>query len=155
MHYGEMPRVTLGSSDLRSQVAIVPFSYLFRNFVPSVTVNMTSQRCMSRSLPNYLVMTSYHWNVRQKILTWRWWMNGKIGIFTVLEKNILLNFKPIRRIWKKKRSTDKKLKSNKKTNCPKFIDIHWNKRRNKVGVIRAWRQTWRHNVAWDALCQIT
>jgi hypothetical protein len=30
---------------------------------------MTSQRCTRRSLPNYLVMTSYHWNVRQNILT--------------------------------------------------------------------------------------
>ena len=30
------------------------------------------------SLPNYLVMTSYHWNVRQNILTWRCWMNNKI-----------------------------------------------------------------------------
>ena len=39
---------------------------------------MTSQRCMRRSLPNYLAMTSYHWNVRQNILTWRWWMNDKI-----------------------------------------------------------------------------
>jgi hypothetical protein len=39
---------------------------------------MTSQRCTRRSLPNYLVMTSYHWNVRQNILTWRWWMNDKI-----------------------------------------------------------------------------
>jgi hypothetical protein len=38
---------------------------------------------------------------------------------------------------KKKRSADKKLKNNKKTNCPKFIDIQWNKRRNKVGTIRA------------------
>ena len=37
----------------------------------------------------------------------------------------------------KKRSADKKLKNNKKTNCPKFIDIQWNKRRNKVGTIRA------------------
>ena len=47
-------------------------------FIDDVTVNMTSQRCMRRSLPNYLVMTSYHWNVKQNILTWRWWMNDKI-----------------------------------------------------------------------------
>jgi hypothetical protein len=47
-------------------------------FIDDVTVNMTSQRCTRRSLPNYLVMTSYHWNVRQNILTWRWWMNDKI-----------------------------------------------------------------------------
>ena len=39
---------------------------------------MTSQRCTRRSLLNYLVMTSYHWNVRQNTLTWRWWMNDKI-----------------------------------------------------------------------------
>jgi hypothetical protein len=39
---------------------------------------MTSQRCTRRSLPNYLAMTSFHWNVRQNILTWRWWMNDKI-----------------------------------------------------------------------------
>ena len=42
------------------------------------TVNMTSQRCTRCSLPNYLVISSYHWNVRQNILTWRWWMNDKI-----------------------------------------------------------------------------
>jgi hypothetical protein len=40
--------------------------------------SMTSQRCTRRSLPNYLDMTSYHFNVRQNILTWRWWMNDKI-----------------------------------------------------------------------------
>ena len=39
---------------------------------------MTSQCCTRRSLPNYLVMTSYHWNVRQNIPTWRWWMNDTI-----------------------------------------------------------------------------
>jgi hypothetical protein len=59
-------------------------------------------------------------------------------IFTVLEKkNLLLNFKPITCIGKKDRSADKKLKNNKKTKCPKFIDIQWNKRRNKEGTIRA------------------
>ena len=47
-------------------------------FIDDVTVNMTSQRCTRRSLPTYLVITSYHWNVRQNILTWRWWMNDKI-----------------------------------------------------------------------------
>ena len=47
-------------------------------FIDDVTINMTSQRCTRHSLPNYLVMTSYHWNVRQSILTWRWWMNDKI-----------------------------------------------------------------------------
>jgi hypothetical protein len=47
-------------------------------FIDDVTVCMTSQRCTRCSLPNYLFMTSYHWNVRQNILTWRWWMNNKI-----------------------------------------------------------------------------
>ena len=85
MHYGEMPRATLGLSDLRSQVAIFG-----------------------------------EWNIYGT------------------RKILLLNFKPVTRIWKKL-SSDKKLKNNKKTNCPKFIDIQWNKRRNKVGTIRAWR----------------
>ena len=35
-------------------------------------------RCTRRFLPNYFVMTSYHWNVRQNTATWHWWMNGKI-----------------------------------------------------------------------------
>ena len=48
MHYGEMPRVTLGSSDLRSQVAIFG-----------------------------------EWNIYGT------------------RKKILLNFKPVTRIWKK------------------------------------------------------
>jgi hypothetical protein len=47
-------------------------------FIDDVTVNLTSPHCTRRSLPNYLVMTSYHWNVRQNILTWRCWMNNKI-----------------------------------------------------------------------------
>jgi len=29
-----------------------------------------ARRCMRRSLPNYLVMTSYHWNVRENTVTW-------------------------------------------------------------------------------------
>ena len=85
MHYGEMPRAMLGSSDLRSQVAIFG-----------------------------------EWNIYGT------------------RKILLLNFKPVTRIWKKL-SSDKKLKNNKKTNCPKFIDIQWNKGRNSVGTIRAWR----------------
>ena len=32
------------------------------------------------SLPNYFDMTSYHWNVRQNIVTWHWWMNGKNNV---------------------------------------------------------------------------
>jgi predicted RNA-binding protein with PIN domain len=84
MHYGEMPRVTLGSSDLRSQVAIFG-----------------------------------EWNIYGT------------------RKKYFVKFQTNKAYLKKKRSTDKKLKSNKKTNCPKFIDIQWNKRRNKVGTIRA------------------
>ena len=37
-----------------------------------------AQRCTRRSLPNYLVMTSYHWNVREITVTWHRWMNDKI-----------------------------------------------------------------------------
>ena len=37
-------------------------------------------RCTRRSLPNYFDMTSYHWNVRQNTVTWRWWMNGKNNV---------------------------------------------------------------------------
>jgi hypothetical protein len=62
MHYGEMPRSTLGSSDLRSQVAIFGEWNIYG----------------TRKISFYLIMTSYHWNVRQNILTWRWWMNDKI-----------------------------------------------------------------------------
>jgi hypothetical protein len=36
------------------------------------------QRCTRRSLPNYVVMTSYHWNVRENTVTWHRWMNDKI-----------------------------------------------------------------------------
>ena len=64
MHYGEMPRATLGLSDLRSQVAIF----------------------------------------------------GEWNIYGTRKKDILVNFKPVTRIWKKKRSADKKLKNNKKNN---------------------------------------
>ena len=87
MHYGEMHRATLGSSDLRSQVAIFG-----------------------------------EWNI---------YGTRKKSFFKFQTSNAYL---------KKKRSADKKkLKNNKKTNCPKCIDIQWNKRRNKVGTIRAWR----------------
>jgi hypothetical protein len=39
-----------------------------------------ARRCTRRSLPNYVDMTSYHWNVRQNTVTWRWWMNGKNNV---------------------------------------------------------------------------
>ena len=55
------------------------------------------------------------------------------------KKNLLLNYKPVTRIWKKNVQLTKSGKAIKKTNCPKFIDIQWNERRNKVGTIRAWR----------------
>jgi hypothetical protein len=79
MHYGEMPRATLGSSDLRSQLAIFG-----------------------------------EWNIygtRKKYF---------VNIQTsnaYLKKNVQLT-----KSWKTK-----------KTNCPKFIDIQWNTRRNRVG----------------------
>jgi hypothetical protein len=66
MHYGEMPRATLGSSNLRSQVDIF----------------------------------------------------GEWNIYGTRKKNLLLNFKPVTRIWKKKGSADKKLKNNKKQTGP-------------------------------------
>jgi hypothetical protein len=47
-------------------------------------------------------------------------------------KNLLLNFKPVTRIWKKNVQLTKSWKTI-KTNCPKFFDIQWNKRRNRVG----------------------
>jgi hypothetical protein len=68
MHYGEMPRVRLGSSDLRSQVAIF----------------------------------------------------GEWNIYGTRKKNLLLNFKPVTRICRKKRSADKKLKSNEKNKLPQI-----------------------------------
>jgi hypothetical protein len=39
-----------------------------------------ARRCTKRSLPNYFDMTSYHWNVRQNIVTWHWWMSGKNNV---------------------------------------------------------------------------
>ena len=36
------------------------------------------RRCTKRSLPNYLVMTSCHWNVRENTVAWHDWMNDKI-----------------------------------------------------------------------------
>jgi hypothetical protein len=68
MHYGEMSWAKLGSSDLRSQVAIF----------------------------------------------------GEWNIYGTRKKIILLNFKPVTRIWKKKLSADKKLKNNKKNKLPQF-----------------------------------
>ena len=56
---------------------------------------------------------------------------GEWNIY-VLEKNLLLNFKPVTRIWKKNVQLTKSWKTI-KTNCPKFFDIQWNKRRNRVG----------------------
>jgi hypothetical protein len=41
-----------------------------------------ARRCTRRSLSNYFDMTSYHWNVRQNTVTWRWWMNGKNNVMS-------------------------------------------------------------------------
>ena len=49
------------------------------------------------------------------------------------KKNLLLNFKPVTRIWKKNVQLTKSWKIIKKTNWPKCIYIQWNKRRNRVG----------------------
>ena len=46
---------------------------------------------------------------------------GEWNIYGSRKNIILLNFKPVTRIWKKKnRSADKKLKNNKKTKLPQF-----------------------------------
>ena len=39
-----------------------------------------ARRYTRRSLSNYFDMTSYHWNVRQNTITWRWWMNRKNNV---------------------------------------------------------------------------
>ena len=39
-----------------------------------------ARRCTRRSLPNYFDMKSYHWNVRQKTITWHWWKNSKNNV---------------------------------------------------------------------------
>jgi hypothetical protein len=54
------------------------------------------------------------------------------------KKKSFVKFQTSNAYLNKKRAADKKLKNNKeKKNCPKFIDIQWNKRRNKVRTIRA------------------
>ena len=46
-------------------------------------------RCTSRSLPNYLVMTSYHWNVRENTVTWHRWMNDQMKITWRHARNVV------------------------------------------------------------------
>jgi hypothetical protein len=53
------------------------------------------------------------------------------------KKNYFAKFQTSNAYLKKNRSADKQLKNNKKTNCPNFIDIQWNKRGNMEGTIRA------------------
>jgi hypothetical protein len=38
-----------------------------------------------RSLPNYFVMTLYHWNVRENTVTWHRWMNGKYKVTSCIK----------------------------------------------------------------------
>ena len=47
------------------------------------------RRCKRRSLPKYLVMTSYHWNVRENTVTWHRWMNDKIKITWRHARNVV------------------------------------------------------------------
>ena len=55
--------------------------YLIQDVVsPHCGDKRMARRCTRRSLPNYFDMTSYHWNVRQSTVTWRWWMNGKNNV---------------------------------------------------------------------------
>ena len=44
--------------------------------------------CTRRSLSNYFYMTSYHWNVRQNTVTWRWWMNGKNNVTSYTKRSL-------------------------------------------------------------------
>jgi hypothetical protein len=94
MHYGEMPRATLGSSDLRSQVAIFGEWNIYgtrkKSFVKFQTriwkknVQLTKswktiKKKRKANCPKLIdIKWKKHWNVRQNILTWRWWMNDKI-----------------------------------------------------------------------------
>jgi hypothetical protein len=47
------------------------------------------RRCTRRSLPKYLVMTSYHWNVRENTVTWHHWMNDKMKITWRHARNVV------------------------------------------------------------------
>jgi hypothetical protein len=63
---------------------VMPFFYhhsvVIQHIVSDRLLSLNSkENCgHKRMVHNYFVMTSYHWNVRQNILTWRWWMNDKI-----------------------------------------------------------------------------
>ena len=41
-----------------------------------------ARSCTRRSLPNYFVMTSYHWTVRENKVTWHRWMSGNYNVTT-------------------------------------------------------------------------
>jgi hypothetical protein len=43
---------------------------LIQDVSPHCGDKRMARRCTRRSLPNYLVMTSYHWNVRENTVTW-------------------------------------------------------------------------------------
>ena len=47
------------------------------------------RRCTRCSLPKYLVMTSYHWNVRENTVTWHRWMNDKMKITWRHARNVV------------------------------------------------------------------
>ena len=47
------------------------------------------RRCTRRSLPKYLVMTSYLWNVRENTVTWHRWMNDKMKITWPHARNVV------------------------------------------------------------------
>ena len=49
------------------------------------------RRCTRRSLPNYFVMTSYHWNVRENKVTRHRWINGKYNVTSCSKCSLLLS----------------------------------------------------------------
>jgi hypothetical protein len=55
---------------------------IYTHYMHSVVVQdfVSGRVCCGRTLLNYFDMTSYHWNVRQNTVTWRWWMHGKNNV---------------------------------------------------------------------------
>ena len=47
------------------------------------------RRCTRRSLTKYLLMTSYHWNVRENTVTWHRWMNDTMKITWRHARNLI------------------------------------------------------------------
>ena len=132
MHYGEMPRATLGSSDLWSQVAIFGEWNIYGTRKKSFVKFQTS---------NAYLKKTFSWQKAEKGVKWLSVTGSHLWRMKYLRysKKIFVKFQTSNAYLKKKRSADKKLKNNKKQTVPKIIDIQWNKGRNKIGTIRTWR----------------